>query len=232
VTVEVSGKRAETAKQTGNAAQGEGAKKSQKRKAEGGEKGQSVSGESEQEEKDRLNQSGKPRKKKFRISSKATIDEADEAGQVNIGKCGNESKHAPPGTDKGKWDKARPPHRCQQCVAGRRVCEIYTGRPLGCVKIACVQCNSMRKGCSFKQGEIFPFVRKRRRQKKVESDGEDFGSEYYEDKDKDDNGDDNDDDNGDDNDNDADVDGKPKKGKGIQKGKGKKRVSPTRSGHA
>jgi hypothetical protein len=236
---QVKGKEAGSAKaedgktNVGDMGHKEDAKKSQKRKGKDAAKEQSESGESEQEQEDQAVESRKRRKKKRRISSKAMVEEeAVSTGEGNVGSRGYESKPAPPQHDKRSWAKARPPNRCQQCVMGRRVCEIYTGRPLGRARIACVQCNSMRKGCSFKQGEM-PF-KHRRRVNKVESDVEDFGSEYYDDEDDDEDeeaGDDDED--ADDDDDDADVDGKPKKGKGAQNKKGKKRqVSPTRSERA
>ena len=76
---------------------------------------------------------------------------------------------------KGDWRTASPAKPCEQCSFYYRDCGVYTGRPKGRHRVACAECNNHRIGCSFLGNHMAPH--KRRPKLKVESEGEDFGSE-------------------------------------------------------
>ena len=79
-------------------------------------------------------------------------------------------------SQKGDWRTAIPDKPCEQCSFYYRDCGVYTGCPKGRHRVACAECNNHHIGCSFLRNHMAP--RKRRRPKlKVESEGEDFGSE-------------------------------------------------------
>jgi hypothetical protein len=196
-------------------------KKSQKRKVGDTE----ASGESEQDVKESRGKRPKAQNKRRRISSKATVEDSGEEKE----KADTRPKRAAKG--KGKWDKACPARPCVQCILGVKVCEIYTGRPRGRMRIACIACNAMRKGCSFKSDE--QRLRTKVQRMKLESDGEDFGSEYNEDEEGEDDGDGEEEEEGEEEADEAEE-GSVAKGKGRAgkkaKGKGKQRdQSETRS---